>query len=119
MVDRKESRLLQLDDILEILVFLLSAARNVVGGQSEKAGPLLLESAERVISCVVGNEKDRTPEVLKQLAPQIIACRELFVLDRAAYMDFADELIRLTARNMLDRSDWSTRQQHDPSQNRG
>lgn len=99
-----ERRFLILDDVLEVVVYLLSTARNVVGGRGEHASPLFLDCAVRLLSTVVDQEKDDTPLILDKIKTEIEARRELLSADAAAYIESIDDLMRIIARDMLERS---------------
>lgn len=99
-----ERRFLILDYVLEVVVYLLSTARNVVGGRGEHASPLFLDCAVRLLSTVVDQEKDDTPLILDKIKTEIEARRELLSADAAAYIESIDDLMRIIARDMLERS---------------
>lgn len=99
-----ERRFLLLDDILEVVVYLLSTARNVVGGRGEYASPLFLDCAVRLLSTILDEEGKEAPAILSEIREEIEARRDLLSLDPGAYVDSLDDLIRMIARDMLERS---------------
>ncbi len=96
-----ERYFLSLDDVLESIVYLLSTARNVVGGGGEQASPLFLDCALRQLSVIIDQEGEEAPPILCALKEGIEARRDLLSLDASAYVDSLDDLIRMIARDML------------------
>ncbi|MCL5962541.1 MAG: hypothetical protein M1358_25050 [Chloroflexi bacterium] len=97
-----ERRFLTLDDVLEIVVYLLSAARNAVGGTGQRSSILFLDCALRLISGI--QEEREVPPILDSLAAEIEGRRDLLAVDAGAYIDSLDDLIRLIARDMISRA---------------
>jgi len=96
-----EKRYLRLDDILEVVAYLVSTARNVVGGPAERASVMFLDSAVRLISIALDDAGDEPPAILQQLAVEIGARREFLSLDASVYAESLDDLIRIIARDMM------------------
>lgn len=99
-----ERHFLTLDDVLENVIYLISTARNVVGWQAERASPLFLDCAIRLVSVILDDERDETPGILRALGAEIASRRDLLSLDATAYVESLDELIKIIARDMLERS---------------
>jgi hypothetical protein len=99
-----ERRFLTLDDVLEVVVYLLSTARNVVGGRGEHASPLFLDCAVRLLSTVLDQELNDAPPILDEIRKEIEAGRDLLSVEAGAYVESIDDLIRIIARDMLERN---------------